>query len=140
VPTFKHPCPHCGTYIQRDAAACPKCGARDPFAPARCANCRTVIEDPSYVACPRCGKPVGAAAVAAAEAEANAKAGAGSQGTAPATQPTENGAIPGWGQPPAAVPHIDEPAPGATSCGACGSPLAAGASFCRECGTAVSPA
>jgi RNA polymerase subunit RPABC4/transcription elongation factor Spt4 len=31
MPTFKHPCPHCGKYVQRDAAACPFCGTRDPF-------------------------------------------------------------------------------------------------------------
>jgi RNA polymerase subunit RPABC4/transcription elongation factor Spt4 len=114
MPTFKHPCPHCGTYIARDTVACPKCGTADPFAPARCTNCRTVIEDPSYVACPRCGKPVGAAAVAAAEAEARAKAGA--------------------------QPGADAPAPGVRSCAACSSPLPAGAGFCRECGTPVAPA
>ena len=55
MPTFKHPCPHCGKFIERDAAACPYCATRDPFAPARCPNCRTVIEDPSWLACPRCG-------------------------------------------------------------------------------------
>ena len=60
MPTFKHPCPHCGKFIERDVAACPYCATRDPFAPARCPNCRTVIEDPSWLACPRCGQPVGA--------------------------------------------------------------------------------
>ena len=39
MPTYKHPCPHCGTFINRDVAACPKCGTRDPFAPGRCPAC-----------------------------------------------------------------------------------------------------
>ena len=55
MPTFKHPCPHCGKYIERDVAACPFCGRADPFAPARCPACRTPIEDLSWVACPKCG-------------------------------------------------------------------------------------
>ncbi len=68
MPTFKHPCPSCGAFINRDAAACPACGQADPFAPDRCPNCREPIEDPKWVACPKCGQPVGAAAKAAAEA------------------------------------------------------------------------
>ncbi len=155
MPTFKHPCPHCGTYIVRDAAACPKCGTKDPFAPARCANCRTVIEDPAYVACPRCGKPVGAAAVAAAEAEARARTEAqgGGQPAAPAQAPRapiEPPVAPPVAAPvaPPVAPPIASPvaasiapSPGAAaSCAACGSPLAVGASFCRDCGTPVSAA
>ena len=31
MPTYKHPCPHCGTFINRDVVACPRCGTRDPF-------------------------------------------------------------------------------------------------------------
>ena len=129
MPTFKHPCPHCGTYIVRDAAACPKCGTKDPFAPARCGSCRTVIEDPTYVACPRCGKPVGAAAVAAAEAEARAKAEAqgGGQPAAPAQAPRAPIAPPV--APPVAspvAPPISAATGAAASCAACGSPLAAG--------------
>ena len=45
MPTFKHPCPHCGAFIHRDVKACPACGRGDPFAPARCPGCRAVIED-----------------------------------------------------------------------------------------------
>ena len=59
MPTFKHPCPQCGTFINRDVVACPACGRQDPFAPARCGNCRAPLEDPSWVACPKCGQPVG---------------------------------------------------------------------------------
>lgn len=33
MPTFKHPCPHCGKYIVRDIATCPFCGTVDPFKP-----------------------------------------------------------------------------------------------------------
>ncbi|MGH2406478.1 MAG: zinc ribbon domain-containing protein [Candidatus Limnocylindrales bacterium] len=62
MPTFKHPCPHCGAYIQRDVVACPACGQRDPFAPGRCPNCRTPLEDPKWVACPKCGAALGPAA------------------------------------------------------------------------------
>ena len=64
MPTFKHPCPHCGKYIGRDVAACPFCGTADPFAPARCPNCRTVIEDLAWMACPKCGQPLPKAAAA----------------------------------------------------------------------------
>ena len=55
MPTFKHPCPHCGAYINRDVAACPACGRADPFAPARCPTCKAPIEDLAWVACPKCG-------------------------------------------------------------------------------------
>jgi hypothetical protein len=56
MPTFKHPCPHCGKYIERDVAACPFCGTADPFAPARCPNCSATIEDLAWKACPKCGQ------------------------------------------------------------------------------------
>lgn len=115
MPTFKHPCPHCGTFIDRDVVACPACGRRDPFTPGRCANCRAPLEDASWVACPKCGQPVGAAAVAATQAKA---AGTG------------QGATPAPAQP---VP----PASSSGTCSACGSPLAPGARFCRDCGTPV---
>ncbi|MET1231631.1 MAG: zinc ribbon domain-containing protein [Candidatus Limnocylindrales bacterium] len=55
MPTFKHPCPHCGTFINRDVAACPACGRADPFAPGRCPTCKAPIEDLAWVACPKCG-------------------------------------------------------------------------------------
>ena len=56
MPTFKHPCPHCGKYIARDVASCPYCATADPFAPVRCPNCRTVIEDLAWTSCPSCGQ------------------------------------------------------------------------------------
>lgn len=31
MPTFKHPCPHCGKYINRDVPTCPFCGTAEPF-------------------------------------------------------------------------------------------------------------
>ena len=78
MPTFKHPCPHCGKYIERDVSACPFCGTADPFAPARCTNCGTVIENTAWVACPKCGqalpKPAASAQPAAAVAQPSAAA------------------------------------------------------------------
>ncbi len=64
MPTYKHPCPHCGKYIERDVAACPFCGTADPFAPARCPNCSATIEDLAWKACPKCGQPLPARAPA----------------------------------------------------------------------------
>jgi RNA polymerase subunit RPABC4/transcription elongation factor Spt4 len=55
MPTFKHPCPHCGKWIERDVRACPYCGVADPFAPGRCPQCRAVIEDLTWITCPKCG-------------------------------------------------------------------------------------
>ena len=55
MPTYKHPCPHCAKWIERDVRACPFCGTADPFAPGRCPQCRAVIEDPAWVACAKCG-------------------------------------------------------------------------------------
>ncbi|MHB8958073.1 MAG: zinc ribbon domain-containing protein [Candidatus Limnocylindrales bacterium] len=142
MPTFKHPCPHCGTFIERDVVACPKCGTRDPFSPGRCPNCSAPLDDASWIACPKCGNPVGAALAAqqaqAASAAPGAVPGWGQQ--APAASP-----IPGWGQqapaaPPAptAEPAPADPAPRTSTCRACGSPLAEGARFCKDCGTAAS--
>jgi rRNA maturation endonuclease Nob1 len=129
MPTFKHPCPHCGKYIQRDVAMCPFCGTRDPFAPARCPKCRTVIEDPSWVACPKCGQSLKpevaetAAAKTAADQALNPPARPQPQpGPAPATSAS----------PPAAV---QAPPNQSVNCTGCGAPLAAGAKFCTVCGT-----
>lgn len=55
MPTFKHPCPHCGKWIERDVRACPFCATVDPFAPGRCPQCRAVVEDQAWIACPKCG-------------------------------------------------------------------------------------
>jgi hypothetical protein len=62
MPTFKHPCPHCGKYIERDVAACPFCGTGDPFAPRRCPNCRAPIDDAAWRTCPKCGTVLASAA------------------------------------------------------------------------------
>jgi predicted amidophosphoribosyltransferase len=134
MPTFKHPCPHCGTFINRDVAACPACGRADPFAPARCPNCRATIDDPSWVACPACGQPVGAAAVAAAAAAAAASATETT--TATATETISTGDAPTAPEPvtsPAAPITAAEPE--MRRCSGCGAPLASGVRFCRECGT-----
>ena len=56
MPTYRHPCPWCDKPIERDVAACPFCGRKDPFAPRRCVACRAVIADASWVACPSCGE------------------------------------------------------------------------------------
>jgi RNA polymerase subunit RPABC4/transcription elongation factor Spt4 len=59
MPTYKHPCPVCRNFIQRDVARCPFCGRVDPFTPGRCEHCGAAIEDPKWVACPRCGASLG---------------------------------------------------------------------------------
>ena len=116
MPTFKHPCPHCGKFIQRDVAACPFCGTRDPFAPARCPNCRAIIEDRSWAACPKCGQTLVAAAARPAATQAPG-------GTAPTSA--------------APTPAVAQPAQ-SRKCTGCGAPLADGARFCTVCGTLAS--
>ena len=123
MPTFKHPCPHCGTFINRDVVACPACGRQDPFTPGRCGNCRAPLEDASWVACPKCGQPVGAAAVAAAAAQAQAaQARRPPHRAAIRPGPTAGaGAIPGWGQATAPVPApVHRPPPVAPARGRAG--------------------
>jgi RNA polymerase subunit RPABC4/transcription elongation factor Spt4 len=138
VPTYKHPCPHCATFIFRDVAACPFCGVADPFAPKRCTACRTALEDPSWVACPRCGEPTGVgggAAAAAAEAAASAAptgAAAPVGATPPVTAPTR---LPAPTQPPAPPAPAAPVAPPARACAGCTAPLPEGARFCTVCGT-----
>lgn len=61
MPTFKHPCRHCGKWIERDVRACPYCGTADPFVAGRCPQCRTPIDDPAWIACPKCGTALKAA-------------------------------------------------------------------------------
>ncbi len=107
MPTFKHPCPQCGTFINRDVVACPACGRLDPFTPDRCGSCRAPLEDPAWIACPKCGNPVGTAAVAAAQA------GAAESARAVAVNPAE------------ACSACSSPlAPGARFCRDCGTPVA----------------
>ena len=70
MPTFKHPCPHCGTYIDRVVAACPSCGKADPFNPANApaaAPKQVPAEGPAPGApqggkCTGCGAPLAAGA------------------------------------------------------------------------------
>ena len=40
MPTFKHPCPYCGKFIDGSAVACPFCGVTEPFTHGRCPDCR----------------------------------------------------------------------------------------------------
>ena len=64
--TFKQPCIHCGTFIDRDARLCGTCGSRSPFG-YQCPSClRAIRKDqalcegcgrPLRVACPACGHP-----------------------------------------------------------------------------------
>ncbi len=117
MPTFKHPCPHCGKYVARDVATCPFCGVADPFAPARCPSCRTVIEDAAWAACPKCGTSLAKPAAAAQSNLAAAQSDPAASGTVPQPNPAAPGS----------------PAPG--KCSGCGAPLAAGARFCTVCGT-----
>jgi RNA polymerase subunit RPABC4/transcription elongation factor Spt4 len=142
MPTYKHPCPYCGKFIDKIAAACPYCGQADPFAPKRCLGCRKIVEDPAWVVCPSCGASLitpspGAttaatgsaartpAAGAPAQAQASGTQAAGSTAPqpAPAPRPSLN--------PEAAAPVLKSAGP----CSGCGAPLPAGARFCTICGT-----
>src|ERR1035437_1846160 len=96
MPTYKHPCPYCGKFIDKIVAACPFCGQADPFAPKRCQACRKIVADPAWVVCPSCGAsliapPPGAttstAAGSAAGAPAASAPAAGSTATQPAPAP-----------------------------------------------------
>lgn len=117
MPTFKHPCPHCGSYINRDVVACPACGRADPFAPARCPTCKAPIDDLAWVACPKCGTSL-----------------LGASDPATSTSTPVGGSV----EPMATPQDAAEPStPASTTCAGCGSPLPVGARFCRECGTAV---
>jgi hypothetical protein len=143
MPTYKHPCPYCGKFIDRAVAACPFCGVVEPFAPKRCLHCRRIIEDPAWVTCPGCGQ-----SLVAPMPPAGAAAQPPVQGQPPAPPPP-------YGQPPAgqgAVPPPPPPPPPASPllpmppapaqvpdqgprCTGCGAPLPAGARFCTTCGT-----
>lgn len=140
MPTFKHPCPHCDKYINRDVAVCPYCATPDPFAPARCPNCRTEITDLAWAACPRCGqslKPAGLPQPAnAAPIQPSPNQPPPSSYLNPNVPPPPPTAGPPTAAPPAASPHATAAAVGATTnCSGCGAPLAPGARFCTVCGT-----
>ncbi len=63
--SYKQPCIHCGTLIERDSHFCPTCGSHSPFG-YLCPTCLKPIQKnqkvcsgcgrPLYVACPACGK------------------------------------------------------------------------------------
>ena len=129
MPTFKHPCPHCGKYINRDVAICPYCATPDPFAPVRCPNCRTVIEDPGWAACPRCGQMLPLRTPGPTQEPAPMRPGQLAPPPGPAPTP-----IPG---PPPVIPAqpASAQATPASKCSGCGAPLAPGARFCTVCGT-----
>jgi predicted amidophosphoribosyltransferase len=126
MPTFKHPCPSCGKYVARDVARCPFCGAIDPFVTARCTTCRAPLEDPDWVACPKCGTPL-KEGVAPMPRDTAAT-------TSPDTPPAGDSER---ARPPAAapVPPASSVPASAPSCAACAAPLAPGSRFCTVCGT-----
>jgi RNA polymerase subunit RPABC4/transcription elongation factor Spt4 len=153
MPTYKHPCPYCGKFIDRAVAACPFCGVVEPFSPKRCQNCRRIVEDPTWVVCPGCGQSL----VAPVQPAAGAPAGA--SGPAQPLQPPVSGPPAADGQPPAqaapgGTPPPPPPPPPVSPllpmppapvqapvqgpiCTGCGAPLPAGARFCTVCGTVV---
>lgn len=62
--TYKQPCIHCKTLIERDSRFCPTCGSRSPFGYI-CPTCRSPISKDQvlcsgcgrelYIVCPLCG-------------------------------------------------------------------------------------
>jgi len=141
MPTFKHPCPYCGKFVDRAVAACPYCGVVEPFSPKRCLNCRRIIEDPAWIVCPGCGAslvapPPGAAATGTASTAAGMGTATGTMTGQPVpAQPVP--AQPAAPPPPPPTPAAPAPAPAAAGgrCAGCGAPLPAGARFCTVCGT-----
>lgn len=130
MPTYKHPCPHCGGFIARDVVACPYCGTRDPFVAGRCASCRAPIDDSGWAVCPKCGASLRPDPAVGAMATGPA-AGAATAVPAPVAAPPSPAAAEGTA--PAAAP----PSETGGRCAGCGGPLAAGATFCPACGTLV---
>lgn len=141
MPTFKHPCPYCGTFIDGSAVACPFCGVTEPFTHGRCPACRAQLQ-PGWIACPQCGRTLTSADTIspAAIGTTGAAMGGGASshsvpsGAAPAPAPVQ-GAAPAPA--PASTPGAASQAV-AVRCSGCGAPLPAGARFCQECGTLVS--
>jgi len=133
MPTFKHPCPFCGKFIDKIVAACPYCGQVEPFSPKRCQICRKIVEDPAWVVCPSCGAslvaPPPGTGAATATGAATTTGGAAGQ----AAQPLPPAAAP----PPA--PAQAQPACRSASAGRqvfrLWSAASSGARFCTICGT-----
>jgi len=146
MPTFKHPCPYCGKFIDKAVRACPYCSQSDPFAPKRCLACRKVVEDPDWTTCPSCGAsliapppPAPGAATAPAAGAAAAPAAATVKG-----EPTIDPAVAKLDDPlPPRPPLYQDPTAPAQAiksagpCSGCGAPLPAGSRFCTICGTMV---
>ena len=56
MPTFKHPCPHCGKFIDWGVRSPARSAdVTEPFAPAA-ARIAGAIVQPGWVACPKCGR------------------------------------------------------------------------------------
>jgi predicted amidophosphoribosyltransferase len=146
MPTFKHPCPYCGKFINRDVAACPFCATRDPFAPRRCPNCSKAIEDPGWIACPACGLDLRPSPVIGMPLAGAGQAAASSPPPAP-TYPAASSPVapplpssPMAGVQPPVPPAVSSTPVGSSpvtsgACTGCGAALAAGARFCTNCGT-----
>jgi predicted amidophosphoribosyltransferase len=135
MPTFKHPCPFCGKFIDKIVATCLYCGQVEPFSPRRCQTCRKIVEDPAWVVCPSCGaslvtpSPGAGAATATATSAAASTGGAAVQAAPPQPPPAAPTPAPAQAQPAA------PPRPPAGTCSGCGAPLPSGARFCTICGT-----
>jgi predicted amidophosphoribosyltransferase len=63
--SYKQPCIHCSTYIDRDSRFCPSCQSGSPFGYLCPACLRPIQKDqslcsgcgrPLYITCPACGK------------------------------------------------------------------------------------
>ena len=54
--SYKQPCMHCGSLVDRDARFCPSCGSRSPFA-YLCPACLRVVDKGQNV-CAGCGRPL----------------------------------------------------------------------------------
>ncbi len=54
--SYKQPCKHCGTFIERDSRFCPKCGNRSPFVDL-CPTCLREVRRENAV-CSGCGRPL----------------------------------------------------------------------------------
>ena len=52
--TYKQPCMHCGSLVDRDARFCPTCGSSTPFG-YHCPNCLRSVEKGQKV-CSGCGR------------------------------------------------------------------------------------
>lgn len=64
MPTYKHPCPQCDTFIERTDDRCPSCGFQRPFAPdapARVVRRATIAAAPPSSTAPTAAAPTDSA-------------------------------------------------------------------------------